>query len=114
MRISDWSSDVCSSDLSAASPLRHQTPGKRALYYGLRPGGVKRFRVLRPGVTAAIARAESLTLRPNRPIVFTDLQPYQGTILFLVTSTASTVMATAYRPTTEAHRHKIRKASAGG
>src|SRR3546814_21163618 len=107
MRISDWSSDVCSSDLSAASPLRHQTPGKRALYYGLRPGGVKRFRVLRPGVTAAIARAESLPLSPNRAIVFTALQHYKGNILFRVTSTDSIVMALADPQFAEARRYMV-------
>src|SRR3546814_16275665 len=107
MRISDWSSDVCSSDLSAASPLRHQTPGKRALYYGLRPGGVKRFRVLRPGVTAAIARAESLPLSPNWALVFTALQHYQGNILFRVTSTDSIVLALADRQFATAPRQLV-------
>src|SRR3546814_12634892 len=77
MRISDWSSDVCSSDL------------------------------LRPGVTAAIARAESLPLSPNRAIVFTALQHYKGNILFRVTSTDSIVMALADRPFDEARRYMV-------
>src|SRR3546814_11608645 len=77
MRISDWSSDVCSSDL------------------------------LRPGVTAAIARAESLPLSPNRAIVFTALQHYKGNILFRVTSTDSIVMALADRQFAEARRYMV-------
>src|SRR3546814_8137552 len=38
MRISDWSSDVCSSDLSLEDRVRHRH-GRHAFWHDLRPGG---------------------------------------------------------------------------
>src|SRR3546814_3275219 len=85
MRISDWSSDVCSSDLNAG-PWKRATIMKRGHRTGKPKGGYPRF-WCRHAVTAALANPNrtvrkiwgtrdalgELDLAPGLPLVYSDV-----------------------------------------
>src|SRR3546814_6160027 len=63
MRISDWSSDVCSSDLAHGVPDRQEGEHRQALPGGIRQGGIPRRR--RKGAGGGVTPAAAKTKRPR-------------------------------------------------
>src|SRR3546814_13498366 len=64
MRISDWSSDVCSSDLPHQQRHRRQWIGERHWFGRFALGGLNREMIMR-GVLAGLARSEAGAVAPT-------------------------------------------------